>query len=102
MKIVVMLVIAVLLTSCGYSNWMRDDTNNWGEKKPAIKQVESSNPAFKVELIFETSDLKVYRFVDMAHTRYVAVKKDSVTVNSTTSVKSGKTTTYEDDGIETK
>jgi hypothetical protein len=82
---------------------MREGTNFWGDKKNAVTVVHTSNPNIKLELLFETDEFKMYRFVDMAHTRYVAIKKDSASVMEYNEERKGKNVTiHVDNTIESK
>lgn len=60
--ILVMLVL-LLLTSC---------------EREAKEKVETSNPLFNVELLFEVDGCKVYRFEDGGRTRYFTTCQGSV------------------------
>jgi hypothetical protein len=96
--IILFLIISGLLLSCGLDNISRD--NNWGwDQKRAIS--EKKYGEFIVSKLFTTDEgVTVYRFVDASHTRYFAINektKDLVSVLSTTTKKSGKTTIEEDD-----
>lgn len=102
MRFIILVILCVLLFSCGFSNYMRDNTNFYGDKKQAVEIVKTNNPLIKLELLFDCGEFKLYRFVDMAHTRYVAVKPDSISVINDNDYKKGKTTIIEDNSIETK
>ena len=98
-------VAVIMLAGCGYENSIRDNGNNYGNKKPALsEQVLGKDGAFKVDLLFEIDEYRVYRFVDNAHDRYLVIPigdKRVAQVLSETDQKQGKTTIYEDSSITT-
>lgn len=102
MKKLWIILLIITLFSCGMSNWIREDTNYWGDKKKSIKTVDTNNNDIKLELLFECDEFKVYRFIDMAHTRYVAVKKDSISTIEINKKNRDKNQIIEDNKIETK
>lgn len=93
---------AALLCSCGTSNWMRE-ANIGGEMKPALRQIQHSNPSVKMDVIDDVPeyDVVIIRFIDAGHTRYVAIRQDQVSVMSHTTSGKGDAV-VEDESIYTR
>lgn len=87
-------VIGFILCGCGLSNSTRE-LNLSGSQKPALRQIDHKNSKIKMEVIDEIPSLGiiVIRFIDAGHTRYIAVKKESISVSSQYG---GKQTAYEE------
>jgi hypothetical protein len=103
-KIIVLVGIFMLIlfcTNCGCGNWSRE-ANLSGEEKPALRAIDHLNPNIQMQVIDEIPSLGivVIRFIDGAHSRYIVVKKDQISVLSTNS-SGGKNPTYEDESVTT-
>lgn len=100
---IIFLFVLLIFLFNGCANLVRE-TGNWGNKKPALETYKvGKNDSYNLDYLFTIpgTEVKIYRVIDMAHTRYVAVAPDMVSVTSTTSKKEGKTTTYNDSTIVT-
>ena len=84
MKILLLIAIALIFTSC---------------KKDEKEELRTNNAEFKVGLLFEVDGCKVYRFYDGGRARYFTNCNGSVQWTSTTS--SGKTHSSHDNAIST-
>lgn len=100
-KLLIVLICVLLVTSCGYANWVRESGSNYGNKKQAEGIVQTTNPNVKLELLFSTDEFSVYRFIDMKHSRYIAVKHNSIEVSSVMTYSSGKKLKSTDNSIVT-
>lgn len=100
-KIVLIILVLVLFMSCGLNNAIRE-SGNWGNSKEPVSS-QKVGKGIVLDLLFEIpgEGVKVYRFVDNKHTRYVAVKTNRVSVFSIEEEKTGKNTTSASNSIET-
>jgi hypothetical protein len=88
-KLISHTLLVLFLSGCGLSNSTRE-INLMGDQKPALRSIDHLNPSVKMDVIDEIPSLGiiVIRFIDAGHTRYIAIRKDSISVLSET--KSGK------------
>lgn len=100
-KIIVFVTIILGLSGCGYSNFAREN-NLDGNQKSSLRSIDNVNPNIKMEVIDEipSMGITVIRFIDAGHTRYIAVRKNDVSMMSTTS-SGDKNPTFEDSSIST-
>ena len=103
-KIILMVCILILICGCGLDNAIRE-SGHWGNAKSPIETWRvGKNEDIKLDYLFEIPEtgVKIYRFIDMAHTRYVAVQSNKISVISTTPKQVSKNKKeYSDNLIET-
>jgi hypothetical protein len=100
--LMLVLLAALALSSCGWSNATRE-MNLSGDQKPAMSKIAHTNQSIKMEVLDELPQfgIIIVRFIDAGHTRYLAISKDQLTVMSTNST-GGKNPQYEDESLSTR
>jgi len=74
-RVLTVLVLAILFTSC---------------KREALRNDKTNNKDFQVDFLFEHNGIKMYRFFDEGHYHYFTSKNETITSQT-----SGKSS-YED------
>lgn len=66
-----------------------------------MRNYVGKNKDIMLDLLFEVDGVKIYRFIDMGHSRYIAIQNNKISVISETEERQGKRRIYEDSTIET-
>lgn len=99
MKKLIILFVLINLLFMGCSNWIREQ-GNWGNEKPALETYKvGKDGSYNLDYLFTIPDtgVKIYRFIDMKHTRYIAIDSGITSVMSTTSSSKGEDSTEYND-----